>query len=69
MLYQRHHMSATVAASDVEAGERQTPQREASTRIISAPTILLRTDTLRRALTSLCLVDLVRLFGCPGLGQ
>ena len=62
-------MSANAVASDEETGERQTTQHEASARTISPPTNFLRTDTLRQAFISLCLVDLVRSFDYPRYGH
>ncbi|CAL5226805.1 g9666 [Coccomyxa viridis] len=52
-------MSANAAASDIETGERQSTHHEASARTASTSHTLFRTDTLRRAFISLCLVDLV----------
>ena len=62
-------MSANAAASDIETGERQSTHHEASARTGSTSHTLFRTDTLRRAFISLCLVDLVRSFDCPRSGN
>ena len=53
-------MSRAAAASDVETGERQRTQHEASASTATARGMLTDTESLRKAFISMCCGDLVR---------